>query len=236
MFYFPHCSSRSSWIPWGNEFCGTRPLCRMPKIIWKLNKPGSYKEIWRTWKKSIYCGYGWELLGILEWLWLAKPSPQTKCSAVSHLLIEISQVPWDSGILLDMLTAHLSLSLPALWRLAQPTPSAFKCYEPISFRAVFPASLQTIHSFIPTQRCWTLTMCQMSFRCWRWRKLASQAEAVFCWRLCSTVGRKQPNKCMQKCEIAVGISATKKRWVLRTWKRKDPLSWDLKGRIISKEG
>ena len=120
------------------------------------------KKKQRLWKKSIYYGCGRELLGILERPWLAKLGPWTKCTGVRHLLNENLQVPWDSRTLLDMLTAHLSLSLPTSRRLlSQPTPSAFKSYQPVSFRAAFPASLQTIHSFIHcTQRCWTLTTCQ----------------------------------------------------------------------------
>lgn len=144
-FYFPRCSSTSSWVPWGNGFCGTCPRCRMPKIIWKLNKLGSTKN---------YEGRGgrmstvdtvessWEFWSDLGW-----QSPALGQS----VLVWVTSWVRDSGILLG--SPHISPEPANTLEACTTNCFSLQMLAVCNIQTCFSTSLQTIysliHSFIP---------------------------------------------------------------------------------------
>ena len=64
------------------------PSTKCPRLSEKLDKPSSHREIGRTRKKNVYCGAGWESLGIREWPQLAESCPWVN----KHLNAEFQRI------------------------------------------------------------------------------------------------------------------------------------------------
>lgn len=181
----------------------------------------------KTWRKNVYCGHGWELLGVLERLRLAKPSPRTKCTGVSHLL---SERQWNS----PGLATHQPEPASTL-EACTTNPFSLQMLAFVTFRLAFPLLFRLyIHSFIPPKPAEHLPCARLGAGGGESKQItqrqSSTGEYVTLWGQSN-----QLQKCMQNDEITVGIRATKKRWVLRACERKDPLSWDPRAELYQKK-